>query len=217
MYMDHILYPLLREEDAITEVHHITGEGKDSGVVYSEMQARENKPNSLIWAQMVEHIYPGNSSYHSKTGGALANLRESTSIEKIRAYHKQFYRPDNLYLTITGMLEPAQVFKALERLENKILAKREGQPALPPLGRPFQRPLAPLVENVTRKMKFPSKDEKFGRVAFAWRLQGILTENVETLFAFSILSTYLTSTAVSPLKKRFVEIDDPLGKFYNLC
>jgi Zn-dependent M16 (insulinase) family peptidase len=38
VYMDHILYPLLREEDFMTEVHHISGHGEDSGVVYSEMQ-----------------------------------------------------------------------------------------------------------------------------------------------------------------------------------
>ena len=38
VYLDHILFPLLRDEDFLTEVHHITGEGEDSGVVYSEMQ-----------------------------------------------------------------------------------------------------------------------------------------------------------------------------------
>ena len=38
IYMDHILFPLLREEDFTTEVHHITGSGEDAGVVYSEMQ-----------------------------------------------------------------------------------------------------------------------------------------------------------------------------------
>jgi Zn-dependent M16 (insulinase) family peptidase len=38
VYLDHILFPLLREEDFLTEVHHITAEGADSGVVYSEMQ-----------------------------------------------------------------------------------------------------------------------------------------------------------------------------------
>ena len=221
VYMDHILYPLLRDEDFVTEVHHITGEGKDSGVVYSEMQARQNKPNSLIWREMMDQIYPGNTSYHSETGGALENLRLTTTNEKIRAYHKQFYRPDNLYLTITGMLDPSQVFQALDRLETKILSKREGQKPLPPLGRPFQRDLDPLLADITTTMKFPSKDEKFGRIVFAWRLPGILTENVEKLFGFGILSTYLTSTAISPLKKRFVEIDEPLGNYmrfgkYNL-
>ena len=40
VYLDHILYPNLREEDYLTEVHHINGEGQDAGVVYSEMQVR---------------------------------------------------------------------------------------------------------------------------------------------------------------------------------
>ena len=38
VYVDHILFPLLREDAFVTEVHHINGQGKDSGVVYSEMQ-----------------------------------------------------------------------------------------------------------------------------------------------------------------------------------
>ena len=38
VYLDHIFHPLLREEDFLTEVHHINGEGNDAGVVYSEMQ-----------------------------------------------------------------------------------------------------------------------------------------------------------------------------------
>ena len=38
VYLDHIFHPLLREEDFMTEVHHINGEGNDAGVVYSEMQ-----------------------------------------------------------------------------------------------------------------------------------------------------------------------------------
>jgi hypothetical protein len=40
VYLDHILYPTLREEDYLTEVHHVNGEGQDAGVVYSEMQVR---------------------------------------------------------------------------------------------------------------------------------------------------------------------------------
>ena len=38
VYLDHILHPNLREQDYLTEVHHINGEGGDAGVVYSEMQ-----------------------------------------------------------------------------------------------------------------------------------------------------------------------------------
>ena len=38
IYVDHILFPLLREDSFVTEVHHINGDGEDAGVVYSEMQ-----------------------------------------------------------------------------------------------------------------------------------------------------------------------------------
>ena len=41
VYLDHIFYPLLREEDFLTEVHHINGNGENAGVVYSEMQVFE--------------------------------------------------------------------------------------------------------------------------------------------------------------------------------
>ena len=115
------------------------------------------------------------------------------------------------------MGEPSEIFTKLDRLEKKILDNREGKPPLPPLGRPFQRPLEPLEGDVTKKIKFPSKDEKFGWVYFAWRLPGILKDNTERLTASSILATYLTSTAVSPLQKRFVEIAEPLGNVKKLC
>ena len=49
VYLDHILFPLLRDEDFLTEVHHITADGEDSGVVYSEMQARSNWANYTIF------------------------------------------------------------------------------------------------------------------------------------------------------------------------
>ena len=38
VYMDHILFPQLTDDVFVTEVHHVTPDGKDSGVVYSEMQ-----------------------------------------------------------------------------------------------------------------------------------------------------------------------------------
>lgn len=67
IYIDHILYPTLTDEAFLTEVclkhfcfslhhqydifiqvHHIDPKGGDSGVVYSEMQGRENTPGDLL-------------------------------------------------------------------------------------------------------------------------------------------------------------------------
>lgn len=37
----------------VTEVHNINGKGEDSGVVYSEMQGRENGSDDLMHLQYV--------------------------------------------------------------------------------------------------------------------------------------------------------------------
>jgi Zn-dependent M16 (insulinase) family peptidase len=46
IYLDHILNPTLTDEGFITEVHHVDGDGEDAGVVYCEMQGRENSADS---------------------------------------------------------------------------------------------------------------------------------------------------------------------------
>ena len=145
IYMDHILHPLLRKEDFMTEVHHINGDGDDAGVVYSEMQVVikhkidnyeetlknpffqgvENKPSSIIYFDLIKQIYPGNSSYTSQTGGRLKAIRESTTIEKVRAYHQKYYRPENMYITITGNVDPNMLFAALDPVERKIIEKAD--------------------------------------------------------------------------------------------
>ena len=48
VFVDHILYPTITTAGFVTEVHHITGKGENAGVVYSEMQGRENQSGDLM-------------------------------------------------------------------------------------------------------------------------------------------------------------------------
>lgn len=41
-------YPTLTKEGFTTEVHHVDGKGENAGVVYAEMQARENGSSDLM-------------------------------------------------------------------------------------------------------------------------------------------------------------------------
>ena len=77
IFVDHILYPTLTDAGFVTEVrtrvvqripltqnpqvHHINGKGEDSGVVYSEMQGRENTPGDLMALRFVSR-FVGNLS-----------------------------------------------------------------------------------------------------------------------------------------------------------
>merc|ERR1719359_1819250 len=67
VYLDHVLFPTLTESGFVTEVHHITAEGADAGVVYCEMQARENEAGDMMDYAMKQAMYPGRCSYKSDT------------------------------------------------------------------------------------------------------------------------------------------------------
>lgn len=75
VYLDHILYPTITDSAFHTEVHHITGEGEDAGVVYCEMQGRENSSLSRVYRAMLLNMYP-NCGYSAETGGIMSNLRD---------------------------------------------------------------------------------------------------------------------------------------------
>lgn len=64
-------------------MHNITGEGRDTGIVYCEMQGRENSGESLCHLSMLRSLFP-NCGYSSETGGIMKNLRESTDNIKVR-------------------------------------------------------------------------------------------------------------------------------------
>ncbi|XP_022082849.1 uncharacterized protein C05D11.1-like [Acanthaster planci] len=203
IYLDHVLYPTLTDAGYVTEVHHVNGEGEDAGVVYCEMQARENSGESRSHLAMLRAMYPGHCGYKSETGGIMSNLRTSTSNAKVRQYHKDFYRPDNLCLIITGQVTPEEVFKALEPFEEKIMAKG----ALSPYVRPWQTPVPPLTESVVQTMPFPSDDEANGMVYMAWRAPK--AKDLYAMAALQVLMEYLTDTSVAPLQRDFVEIKNP--------
>ncbi|KAL3870528.1 hypothetical protein ACJMK2_038582 [Sinanodonta woodiana] len=203
VYLEHILYPTLTESAYITEVHHVNGEGENAGVVYCEMQARENTDESRCHLEMIRDMYPGYCGYKSETGGIMKNLRESTSHAKVCAYHKAFYRPDNLSVIITGHVEPDKVFAALQPLEEKIVSKGP----LPPFSRPWQSQVPPLKASVIKTVPYPSDNESHGMVKVAWR--GPKAKDQFTFTSLHVLFDYLHDSPISPLQRDFVELEDP--------
>ncbi|CAE8685746.1 unnamed protein product [Polarella glacialis] len=207
VYLDHVLFPTLNESGFKTEVHHITGEGSNAGVVYCEMQARENEAGDMIDRAMKMQAYPGRCSYKSETGGRLKELRELTNAT-VREYHQSYYRPDNLCVIITGQVDFRAACEACAPVVDSIRASDKIK-ALPAFQKPFSspvpKPAAPRVEH----MEFPAEDEKTGAICMlAWH--GPQWEDLETITALSVLMSYLTDDCISPLRKALVETVPPL-------
>lgn len=205
IYVDHILYPTLTDTGYHTEVHHINGKGEDAGVVYCEMQGCQNLGDDRLHLRMKRIIYPETCGYRSETGGLMERLRE-LSVEKIRDYHKSYYRPDNLCLIITGRVEKDELLKALEPVEESIIKKGP----LPEMQRPWisTGDFPNLEKDITETVLFADEDESMGSVLIAWN--GPMCHEYLAQKELEVLNVYLTDSPVSVLQKEFVEIEDAL-------
>ncbi|KIY47049.1 hypothetical protein FISHEDRAFT_75082 [Fistulina hepatica ATCC 64428] len=215
IYVDHILYPTLTKAGFITEVHHIDPEGEDSGVVYSEMQGRENTPADLMELQLARLTEPKTSAYRSETGGLMGNLRVLT-IEQIREYHSQYYVPHNLSLIVTGKLSggTASLLRVVQdQVEPSIVEHKQNKGTRPPgWKRPFvetsSAPRPPFTEAIKDTIEFPENDESVGELIL--NFIGPPVDAFVERKALDILGSYLTSGTVAPLNKEYIEIDSPL-------
>ncbi|GLB36235.1 putative insulinase (Peptidase family M16) [Lyophyllum shimeji] len=218
IYIDHILYATLTRAGFVTEVHHVNGNGEDGGVVYSEMQGRENTSGDLMALRAQRLVNPPGSAYRSETGGLMSALRILTP-EQIRKYHGSYYVPHNLSLIVAGKLSSGTE-SLLEVVQNQVeptlIAHGQNKGRRPPgWKRPFvETPSAirpPITQTIKDTVEFPEKDESMGEVSFTFL--GPPPNAFLERKAIDILGTYLTSSAVAPLNKEFIEIEHPLCSY----
>ncbi|KAF9044800.1 hypothetical protein BDZ89DRAFT_1191615 [Hymenopellis radicata] len=212
IYVDHILYPTITKAGS---VHHIDPQGKDSGVVYSEMQGRENTSGDLMALRMQRLMYPSGNAYRSETGGLMEALRV-LSVEQIRKYHGTYYVPHNTSLIVAGKLSsgtPSLLSVVQEKVEPSLIEHGANHGARPAgWKRPFlETPSASKIQidkPVKDTIEFPEKDESMGEIIINY--VGPAPNEYLKLNALDMLSTYLTSSPVAPLNKEYVEVENPL-------
>ena len=209
IYMDHVLFPTLTGEAFTTEIHHVTEEGDDKGVVYCEMQGRENTGESLVDRACLDQLYPDPlCGYNAETGGTMEQLRGCTN-SAIQRYHKEYYRTDNCCLVVTGGVDAGALLAALSSTEAKVAATKAAEPDAEQLPRPWARAVEAGWEGGSTELEFPSEDESTGFVCLCWR--GPQYAEFEEKLARKLLWSYLSDSAVSPLQKAFVECDGALA------
>ncbi|KAG9076542.1 hypothetical protein FS749_011635, partial [Ceratobasidium sp. UAMH 11750] len=212
VYVDHILYPRITDADFVTEVHHINSKAENAGVVYSEMQGRQNTAGDLMHHKMQTLFNPEGSAYRSETGGLMEALRV-LKVDQIRDYHKSYYVPHNLCLIISGKLKTQELLHVLQtKVEPSILAHGPAGPKPPGWKRPFVETASsrqPNLKGVTRAtVDFPEQDESAGEVGVSF--QGPPPTEFTESKAMELLGLYLTDSPVSPLTKEYVETANPL-------
>jgi len=132
--LDHVCFPLLSEAALTSQVRHVDGRGRDGGAVYEEMLAAElmgeEGGESSPRQRLLEALYPEGCGYRAVTGGRCSHLR-MLSREAVRAYHAEYYRPENMAVIVTGPVETAELLAGLEGVEAKLLGAGRGREAGP--------------------------------------------------------------------------------------
>lgn len=214
-FVDHILYPTLSAASFITEVYHIDPTGRDSGVVFSEMEGRENTSGDLMALAQQRLLEPPGNAYRSETGGLMSAIRVLTP-DQIREYHATYYVPHNLCLIVAGKLSAgtSSLLSVIQdKVETNLIAHDQNRGPRPPgWKRPFLETASayrpPIPVTPPSVVEFPEKDETVGELLIT--TLGPAPNNFLERQALDILATYLTSGTAAPLNKEFVEISSPL-------
>ncbi|KAF4552369.1 Peptidase M16 inactive domain-containing protein 1 [Elsinoe fawcettii] len=202
VYLEHVLVPTLTDAGCYTEVHHIDGNGRDAGVVYSEMQGVQNTQGELMELESKRTLYPEGNGFRYETGGMMENLRVLTA-DRIRAFHKEMYQPKNLSLVLLGQVDQQQLLRILDDFEETILDD------VPPLDAPFKRPWVEskktpaLTQSTIKTVEFPEEDESTGEILITFL--GPDCNNALEVAAVTIVLMYLAESSASVLENKLVE------------
>ncbi|KAG0231491.1 hypothetical protein BGW42_000197 [Actinomortierella wolfii] len=214
VFMDHVLHPTLRDDQFVTEVYHVDGEGNQQGVVFSEMAARENSEADLLDLGLRRLLYPTTQTYYYECGGLTSEIPKLTN-EDIKAYHKKFYHPSNTTVIVTGdSLEPERIFNGIVAqgiLEG--MEAEQGVNLIAEMDISQGRGDAPIMNKETklssRTIRFPSAEEDVGSIGYGWIGPG--THDIKTMIALDILFRFLHETSASPFAQAFTEKRNPLA------
>ncbi|KAF2474509.1 zinc metalloprotease-like protein [Lindgomyces ingoldianus] len=202
IYLDHVVVPTLTDAGCYTEVHHIDGNGYDAGVVYSEMQGRQNLQGDLMDLQMRRLLYPEGDGFRYETGGMMEALRVLTA-ERIREFHREMYQPKNIRLVLIGEVDHSNLLHVLDEFEDGIVDR------VPKFEAPFKRPWVestrtpPLSKTVVDTVEFPEEDESTGEIQICFLGPESKDDKLET--ALNTLLMYLAGSSVSVLVNTLVE------------
>jgi predicted Zn-dependent peptidase len=84
-------------------------------VVKNERRQRyENVPYGDAWLRLLPLLYPEGHQYHHATIGSMEDLN-AASLDTFKAFHQQYYAPNNAVLTVVGDTRPDQVYALAEK------------------------------------------------------------------------------------------------------
>lgn len=81
-------------------------------VVRNEFESGENRPSSVLMKRVLSTAFMWHN-YGKTTIGARADI-ENVPIERLQAFYRKYYQPDNAYLVVAGKIDPAETLEMIK-------------------------------------------------------------------------------------------------------
>ncbi|KAF0987302.1 hypothetical protein HZS_7804 [Henneguya salminicola] len=121
VYIDHIFNPIICNESFSTEVYNKNDRGEEGGVVFSEMQAKENLEEPKTYKQIMKCFFTPESGYPFNSGGDLKAIR-TLNIATIEEFHKKYYRPENFFIIVIGSINNYKILEEICKVFKKSIS-----------------------------------------------------------------------------------------------
>ncbi|MBC7885252.1 MAG: insulinase family protein, partial [Saprospiraceae bacterium] len=87
-------------------------------VVRNEFESGENDPSGVLMERVLSTAYLWHN-YGNSTIGARADI-ENVPIDRLQAFYRKYYQPDNSILTVTGKFDEMKTLKLVDEYFSKI-------------------------------------------------------------------------------------------------
>ena len=214
VYLDAAFFPRLDpldfdQEGCRVEIESGDGDGDGNagipvrrGVVLNEMRGLMTDPGAQLQQALNRSLFPA-SPYRFNAGGDPWTIPD-LDLERLRAYHRDHFRPGNAVFLSAGTLEPAWVHA---RLHDRVLARIA--PLEPPVaGIPVRSAVPPLGAPTRTVVRYPAigaaAPGPFGAsLGMAWRLGD--TANPAEQLAATLLARCLLEQGDAPLRSALLD------------
>jgi zinc protease len=97
-------------------------------VVRNEMERNENSPGAVMFQRLRATAYLWHN-YGNSTIGARSDV-ENVPIERLQAFYRTWYRPDNATLIVAGRIDPAATLAKIQARFGRLARPKSALPAL---------------------------------------------------------------------------------------
>lgn len=203
VYLDAVFAPaiyhnpnIFRQEGWHYEIRNKDDEPTFKGVVFNEMKGEFSNVDTLVADGIGKMLFPDNC-YGFVSGGDPEKIPD-LSYERFIEAHKEFYHPTNAKIYLDGAV-PLE--KVLTIIDEEYLSKYEKSDVKHEIA--FQKPIA----HTSKAMSYEIGKEEDEKQKTHMALGKVLCDykNRKKTMAVDMLSSYLTGTNESPLKKAILE------------